>query len=271
MSDPLSLGQAVLLGIIQGLTEFLPVSSSGHLALAEAYLRIPGGGIGVAVLLHAGTLLAILLVFPDGWKRLVRGAFALLRSPFHPARWSQDARLAALVGCATIPGAVVGLTLEHRIETAFGDPRVVGGLLLVTAAILFATRRTGDGIGAVGFRVAWMVGLVQACAILPGISRSGSTIAVALLIGVARPAAAEFSFLAAIPLIAGSLVLTLPELGSDLSGGGAVSLVVGFITSFLVGWAALAWLVSLVRRGQLHWFGLYCAAVGVAVLVWPPA
>lgn len=270
MTDALSAGQAILLGIIQGLTEFLPVSSSGHLALAEAYLRIPGAGLAVVVLLHMGTLFAILLVFPTGWRRLLRGTWELLRNPFRaPSGWSPDIELAVKVACATIPGAVAGVLLEPRIASAFDDPRLVAVLLLVTALLLFATRRASPD-GAVGWRAAWVIGLVQACAILPGISRSGSTIATALLIGVARPAAAEFSFLAAIPLILGSLLVSLPELEASAANGGALALTLGFLASFAVGWAALVWLVRLVRRGQLHWFGFYCATVGLAVLLWPP-
>jgi undecaprenyl-diphosphatase len=270
MADPLTIGQAILLGVIQGLTEFLPVSSSGHLALAEAYLRISGGGIAVVVLLHAGTLLAILLVFPQGGRRLVLGGWELLRRPFAgPGGWSENGRLAAQVLCATVPGAFAGLFLAPRVEETFADPRLVGGLLLVTAALLFATRRATASAD-ITFRAAWIIGLVQACAILPGISRSGATITAALLVGVARPRAAEFSFLAAIPLIAGSLLVSLPDLDTSAAAGGVLPLIAGFATSFVVGWAALAWLVQLVRRGQLHWFGFYCAAVGLAVLVWPP-
>jgi undecaprenyl-diphosphatase len=270
MNDPLSAGQALLLGIIQGLTEFLPVSSSGHLALAESYFRIHGGGIAVAVLLHAGTLCAIVIVFPDGWRRLLKGALELIRHPFHgPSGWSADAILAAQVACASVPGALVGLTLAPRVEAAFADSRTVGTLLLVTAALLFLTRRVRTGAD-LTWKAAWVIGLAQACAILPGISRSGATIAAALLIGVSRPRAAEFSFLAVIPLIVGSLCISVPELGSSALEGNAGALVLGFAVSFLVGWAALAWLVRLVKRGQLHWFGFYCAAVGLAVLVWPP-
>jgi undecaprenyl-diphosphatase len=272
MGDLLTVGQAVLLGLVQGLTEFLPVSSSGHLALAQAYLGIEGSSIAVAVLLHAGTLLAISLVFRAGVLRLVRGGLDLLRHPLAgPAGWSADAVLAAKIVCATVPGAVVGLALESRVEAAFGDPRLVAGLLLGTAAILLFSRIRRPGGSDVGWRHAWLIGLAQAVAILPGISRSGTTITVALLLGIARPAAAEFSFLAAIPLILGSLVLNLPELERNAAGGETVALVLGFLTSFVVGWAALVWLIRLVRRGQLHWFAIYCAAVALVVFLWPPA
>lgn len=263
---------AVVLGVVQGLTEFLPVSSSGHLALAEAFLEVPGGGVAFAVLLHAGTLLAIGIVFRDGVFRLVRGG---LRLPLHlhrpPRGWPEEVQLAAKVVLATIPGAFVGLFLEDRIEAAFASPRVVGGLLWVTAALLFSTRRSGTGQRDISWRDAIMVGLAQSVAILPGISRSGSTIATALLLGVSRPKAAEFSFLAALPLILGSLVLELPELLETGREGGFAPLAIGFATSFLVGWAALLWLVKLVRRGALHWFAFYCIAAGAVAIFLAPA
>ena len=147
--------QAALLGVIQGLTEFLPVSSSGHLALAEAFLELPGAGVAFAVLLHAGTLLAIFLVFPDGIRRLVTGAFGLLRSPGNP---SEDSRLFLNVVLATIPGAFVGLFLEDRIESAFANPAAVGGLLLVTAVILLSTAKRPPGDGAVTWKTTWTWG-----------------------------------------------------------------------------------------------------------------
>ncbi|MCA9753939.1 MAG: undecaprenyl-diphosphate phosphatase [Gemmatimonadetes bacterium] len=265
MNEPVGVGIAALLGLIQGLTEFLPVSSSGHLALAQDLLGVPGGGIAFAVLLHAGTLLAIFLVFREGVWRLIRGGFSLLGSLFRPSRWSEDAHLAAAVVIATIPGALVGLFLESRIEAAFESTRVVALLLFVTAILLFSTRRA-RGERPVTLRDAAIIGVAQACAILPGISRSGATIATALLLGIARPRAAEFSFLAAIPLILGSVVLELPDLIRSGQDGGVASLVVGFVVSALVGWAALTWLVKLVRQGALHWFAGYCVAVGALAL-----
>jgi len=264
----MSIGVAILLGILQGLTEFLPVSSSGHLALAQSLLGIEAGGVAFAVLLHAGTLLAIGIVFREGVLELLRGALLLPAALFRPrSTWTRETLLAAKVACATIPGAVVGLFLEHRIEAVFASPKVVGLLLWVTAVLLFTTRSARRGERDVGWRDAWIIGLAQACAILPGISRSGATIATALLLGVARPKAAEFSFLAAIPLIAGSLVLELPELLESGRDGAGVALLAGFLASFLVGWAALVWLVRLVRQGAIHWFSIYCFLAGAAVLL----
>jgi undecaprenyl-diphosphatase len=256
--------QALLLGIVQGLTEFLPVSSSGHLALAEAFLGVRGGGVAFAVLLHAGTLLAIVLVFPRGVRALVVGGLAWLRVPRKP---SPEALFAAKVALATVPGGIVGLSLESRIEAAFSNPAAVGALLFVTAGFLLASRRAAGAGRDVGWRDALVIGGAQALAILPGVSRSGATICTALLLGVARPRAAEFSFLASLPLILGSVVLELPDLREASGNGGGAALGIGFATSFLVGWAALRWLLSLVRSGRLHWFAPYCMAVGLAALL----
>jgi undecaprenyl-diphosphatase len=259
--------KAVLLGLIQGLTEFLPVSSSGHLALAESFLSGTDGGVAFAVLLHAGTLLAILLVFARGLRELVVGG---LRLPLQLARplsaWRPDSIFAAKIVIATIPGAFVGLFLEHRIEAAFGSIAAVGALLLVTATFLFATRWAPEGDRDVTWTFAVLIGCAQAIAILPGISRSGATISAAMFLGVARPRAAEFTFLAAVPLILGSLVLELPELRDSAAAGGGWHLFLGFTTSFVVGWIALRWLVRLVRSGKLHWFAPYCAAIGLVAL-----
>ena len=264
----MGIGVAVLLGVLQGLTEFLPVSSSGHLALAQSFLDVEAGGVAFVVLLHAGTLLAIVIVFREGVLELLRGALLLPTALFRArSTWTRETLLAGKVACATVPGAAVGLFLEPRIEALFASPMVVGFLLWVTAVLLFSTRRARQGERDVGWRDAWIIGLAQACAILPGISRSGATIATALLLGVARPKAAEFSFLAAIPLIAGSLVLELPELVQSGRDGEGAALLAGFLASFLVGWAALVWLVRLVRQGAIHWFSIYCFLAGAVALL----
>ena len=259
---------ALWLGVVQGLTEFLPVSSSGHLALAESYLNVTEGGVAFVVLLHAGTLLAILIVFGRGLRELVVGGLAIPAQLTRPiAAWRPDAIFAAKVVVATIPGAIVGLSLEDHIDAAFGSVRIVGGLLLVTAAFLFATRWAVPRDREVSWADALWIGCAQAFAILPGISRSGATISAALFLGIARPRAAEFSFIAAVPLILGSLILEFPELRSSAAAGGGPALFVGFLTSFVTGWIALLWLVRLVRNGKLHWFAPYCAAAGIVALV----
>lgn len=266
MTGVLAWWQALFLGVVQGFTEFLPVSSSGHLALAEAFLDLPGAGVAFAVLLHAGTLLAILLVFPAGARDLVMGFLAWIRSPRHP---SPEARWAGYIAIATVPGGLVGLLLEDRIEQAFANPDAVAVLLFGTAALLLSTRRTRRREVGFTWKIALVIGCAQAVAILPGISRSGATISAALLLGVARPRAAEFSFLASVPLILGSVVLELPDLRASLGAGAGMALGVGFITSFLVGWVALRWLLGLVRNGRLHWFAPYCIVLGAVVLLVP--
>jgi undecaprenyl-diphosphatase len=269
MNEALAWWQALLLGIVQGLTEFLPVSSSGHLALAEAWLDAPGGGVAFAVLLHAGTLLAIVIVFSRPTQELIRGLLELPAQVGRPmADWSANSLLAAKVVVATIPGAIVGLAFSGFVEEAFANTRVVAGYLLVTGAILLATRWAPRGEGAVSWGNAFLIGWAQACAILPGISRSGVTISVAIFLGVGRRRAAEFSFLAAIPLILGSMIMELPGLLGS-SEGRVGPLALWFFSSFGVGWVALVWLLRVVRTGRLHWFAGYCLSVGLFVLVAP--
>ena len=254
--------------MLQGLTEFLPVSSSGHLALAESFLEVPGGGVALAVLLHAGTLLAIVIVFRAGIADLFRGVGLAPRALGRPPGEWPDATVRVLkIVVATIPGAAVGLLLEERIESAFASPAVVAGLLLVTGTFLFATRWAPDKEAEVGWKEAFLIGCAQAFAILPGISRSGATITAALFLGVARPRAAEFSFLAAIPLVLGSVLLEIPDLAAASARGAGPALFAGFTASFLVGWISLVWLLRLVRRGRLHWFAPYCWLAGAAALV----
>jgi undecaprenyl-diphosphatase len=260
--------QALVLGFVQGLTEILPVSSSAHLALAEAWLDAPGGA-GFAALVRAGTLLAIGLVLREPVRELVLGLVALPRSLGRPlADWNARALLAGKVVAATIPAAVVALLFRGSVERAYASTDAIAGYLIVTALVLGATRWAQEAARPVGWRSAMLVGWAQACAILPGLSRSGTTIAVALLLGVGRARAAEFSFLAAIPLILGSMMLDLRgvSVGSSAPSG---SLAAGFLASFAAGALALPWLLRAVRRGRVHWFAAWCIAAA-AVLAGVP-
>lgn len=270
VTDLLSWRHAFLLGALQGLTEFLPISSKGHLALAESLLHTAGGSLAFIVLLHVGTLLSILAVYPRGVLRLVRGTLRLPGSLGTPiADWHPEAVLAAKVTASAAPAGAFGLLLYKRIEGLFTSVELIGGLLLVTAALLLSTRWAKRGEADVSWRIAWIIGCAQAFALLPGISRSGTTIAAAILCGVARPRAAEFSFLSSVPLILGSFLLELPALHVSASAGAVPSFFVGFVTSFLVGCLALVFVVRLIHGGRLHWFSLYCAAAGFAGLLGP--
>lgn len=255
----------LVLAVLQGLTEYLPVSSSGHLVLSKEFL--PGGeqlsaDASLEVLLHVGTLLAVLLFYRKRFGRLVAGFFGKGDDVSH------QRRLAGQLVLATMPAVIVGFTIRNSLDGLFGSPYPAAGALLMTGCILWYSKRlptNGDSIGDLSWKGAFIIGLSQAFAILPGISRSGTTIVVGMRLGLSAEAAAAFSFLLSIPAILGAAVLKLPEL--DTSQGlevSTLSLAVG--TSFLVGWAALGLLVWITKRGKLHVFAPYCWVVGLAAL-----
>jgi undecaprenyl-diphosphatase len=271
--------QAALLGLLQGLTEFLPVSSSGHLLLAETLLQVQTqGGVLFDVLVHAGTLLAIVVVFRRDLGELLRSLAGLGRRPGRPAD-----RLLVNLFIGSLPALAVVLLLElipcgdHDLMRAVegtlrspsAAPLFTGACLLVTAALLACTLRARSADVQIGLGIALAIGAMQALALLPGVSRSGATIATALVLGVARPEAARFSFLLAIPAIGGAAAYEgLKLLGGGSAGGDPVIYLVGFLVSFLVGLASLVLLLRMVRRGQLAWFAPYCALLGLAAITW---
>lgn len=267
MTDAIAWWQALVLGVVQGLTEFLPVSSSGHLALMQWILRMEAGGVAFAVLLHLGTLVAVGIAYPRRFAELVVGGVRLPVALFRPRPgWTEAEAFAARIVVASIPGGIVGILLKDRIEAAFDSPAAVGAALLVTGALLMTTRGRTPGTRDVGFREAWIVGCAQAVAILPGISRSGTTIATALLLGVRRESAAEFSFMASVPLILGAGALEARHLAGGESGAGPAALAIGFVSAVVLGWVAIRWLVRLVRAGTFHRFAPYCWLVGILAL-----
>jgi undecaprenyl-diphosphatase len=248
--------ESVALAAIQGLTEFLPVSSSGHLALASAFMNIPAGSMAFEVVLHLGTLVAVLLVYG---KDLLSIAGGVLRG-------RRESGLTALsLVAASIPAGIVGVFLSDRIEAVFGMPLVVSLLMLLTGTVLFLTRFSPPGSGEPGMRRGVFIGLFQALAVLPGVSRSGMTISAGLFRGVGRAEAARFSFLLSVPAILGAAVLELPEAEWNTSFG---VLAAGFAVSALVGYGALKVLLRFVGAGALHRFCWYCWAIGGAGTVW---
>jgi len=262
-----TLWQAILLGILQGATEFLPVSSSGHLVIVPYLLGWPDPGLALDTILHLGTLVAILVYFWGDLWRLLRAALTSLRKRRLD---DPDARLAWALVVATIPGAVLGVLLEDFFEQLFGMPKAAAGFLLVTAALLliseyFAKRELP--LTAMSWWHALWIGLAQALAIVPGLSRSGSTIAAGLLLGYRREDATRFSFLLAVPIVLGSGLYQVYKLLR--AGMGMVQLQifgVGFIAAAITGYVAIAGLLMLVRRRSLWPFALYCAVFGMLVL-----
>lgn len=248
--------QILLLGVLQGVTEFLPVSSSGHLVLAESLmgLRTPEGP-ALEVVLHVGSMLSITVYYR---QRLIAVATGVLRRD--PAAW----RLIGNVVVAALPVLVVYPLLGKQIEAQFDSPRVAAALLCVTGLVLLSTRFAPRGVALPQPRSALGMGLAQALALLPGISRSGSTLAAARWQGLDPAGAAELSFLMVLPLLGGAALLHVPAaLAPDARAVLPLSsLAVGLAASAIVGYAALALLVRVFAGTRFHWFGAYCLAAG---------
>ncbi len=261
--DPFS---AFILGVVQALTEFLPVSSSGHLVLGQALLGVKSAGAAFEVAVHFGTLLSVLLVF----RRDVAALLASVLRGGHRGRWAAgEAELrmvvAIVVGC--VPAGVVGLAFRHELEAAFDSPRLVCVALLATGVVLLATRHARAREGDVTVAGAFTIGVAQAIAIIPGVSRSGSTIAMALFLGVERAQAARYSFLLSLPIILGATGLQASGLmSSPPSADMATALAIGVVVAFLAGVGALLLLLDFVRRGWFAHFGWYCLTVGAGGL-----
>ena len=255
--------QAIILGIVQGLTEFLPVSSSGHLQIAKELLGVElTDNISFDVALHAATVLSTMVVMRREIGQLFGGLFA------RPVTEAQRYVLKIVV--SMIPAAVVGVCFSDTIETLFSSLPFVGCMLLLTAALLtFAYCARPREKGDISFRDAFLIGCAQAAATMPGLSRSGSTIATGLLLGNRRESVARFSFLMVIPVILGKMLLDI--LSGDMTAAevDAVPLAAGFAAAFAVGALACRFMLGIVQRGKLIWFALYCAAAGLVSLLGP--
>ncbi len=265
--------KSIILGIIQGLAEFLPVSSSGHLVIAERLLALNQPGMLFDVMLHFGTLLAVFVIFR---KRLLSLIFGICR------RNPEDLRYAGYIILASIPTAVIGIGFKDQIESLFENPRVVCAALLVTGVILFCTRFSKapefeeSKASSMNWKRALAAGTVQGLACIPGISRSGSTISSMLFLGVNRKYAGEFSFLMSIPAVGGAALLELKDWiscrGVDSaecihSGNLDLALLAGIAAAFISGVIALKWLLGFVQKGKLHYFAWYVWAAGILGLI----
>lgn len=252
--------QAILLGIIQGLTEYLPVSSSGHLTIASSFMDVEGAdNLAFTVAVHVATVLSTLVIF---WKQIVW----IFRDLFKFS-WNEGTSYAALIALSMIPVGIVGVFFKDAVEEIFGSGLlIVGIMLLLTAALLsfsyFAKPRQKEKIS---FKDAFIIGLAQACAVMPGLSRSGSTIATGLLLGDKKEKLAQFSFLMVIPPILGEALLDVLKAVKGEEAFGDISvlpLVVGFIAAFVSGCLACRLMINLVKKGKLIYFAVYCAIVG---------
>ena len=258
--------QALILGILQGLTEFLPVSSSGHLAIVSNLFGIDGeSNLTFTIVVHVATVCSTLLVL---WKEIDWLLKGILKF-----KMNDEMRYFFNILISMIPVGIVGLFFKDAVEEIFGEGMlVVGIMLLVTAALLsFAYFYKPRVSREITLRDAFVIGLAQAVAVLPGLSRSGSTIATGLLIGNKKEKLAQFSFLMVIPPILGELLLDGKKIVEGAAAGqGDVSLMalaVGFVAAFISGALACKWMINVVRRGKLIYFAIYCAIMGITVLL----
>lgn len=262
MNETIGWVDAALLGILQGVTEFLPISSSGHLVLGRALLGFAKPQLLFDILVHMGTLVAVLAVYgKDAW----RIAKAWLLSLIGRNEDRISLRTAWLIIFASLPAGVVGIFFDDFIESLFANPRMTSAGLLATGTLLFFSKfpkTSGKSEAEISWHDALIIGLFQSLAIIPGISRSGSTITSALFRGIDREMAARFSFLLSIPAIGGAFVLKAKHL-ADVSPSDTIPLIVGTLAAAAAGVIALRWLLRLVRRGNFRGFAYYCWAVGI--------
>ena len=254
--------EAIILGIIQGLTEFLPVSSSGHLELAKAIFgdtSVPQESLTFTVVLHAATALSTIVVFRKEIAEIFRGLFQF--------KWNEEMQFSVKIILSMIPAVVIGLAFEKELESFFGGKiLLVGFMLLVTAVLLLLADKAKNTNKSVSFKNAVIIGISQAIAMLPGISRSGATISTSVLLGVDRTRAARFSFLMVVPLILGKVAKDILSGDINFQSSEIIPFSAGFIAAFISGLLACTWMIALVKRSKLSYFSLYCAIVGLIAI-----
>jgi len=266
--------EALILGIIQGLTEYLPVSSSGHLAIGQYLFHVdPEKALDFTIIVHIATVLSTCLIL---WKEIV-----WLFKDLFKFKWNDGTKYVVNILISMIPVMIVGLFFKDKVETVFGSGLLIVGIcLLITAALLafsyFAKPREKEHISPLH---AFVIGIAQACAVLPGLSRSGSTIATGLLLGNKKEKLAQFSFLMVIPPILGEALLDAKDLFfpsaeevTAITASAATPtwvLLIGFFAAFGTGCFACKWMINIVKKGKLIWFAVYCAIVGILAIVLP--
>lgn len=254
--------EAIILGIVQGLTEFLPVSSSGHLEIVKELLNVEAQepNLLMTVVLHAATALSTIVIFRKDIKEILVGLVQF--------KWNEEFKFSLKIILSMVPAACVGLLFEDEIEQLFGGQiLLVGSMLLITGLLLFLADKAKKTDQKVNFSNALVIGISQAIAILPGISRSGATISTSVLLGVDREKAARFSFLMVVPLILGKMSKDI--LSGDLlvDNSGILPLSLGFIAAFITGLVACKWMIKLVKNSQLKYFAYYCFIIGSITII----
>ncbi len=255
--------EALILGIIQGLTEFLPVSSSGHLEIAKALLgdtSVAEQSMLTTIVLHGATALATLAVFRKEVAEIFRGLFQF--------KWNDEAKFSVKIIISMVPAALVGVLFEEQLEILFEDQiLLVGFMLLITGGLLLLADRAKTTDKDVSNTNAFIIGISQAIAILPGISRSGATISTSVLLGIDRTKAARFSFLMVVPLILAKIGKDILSGGISLENANAFPLSIGFVAAFVTGLLACTWMIKLVQKSKLSYFAYYCFAIGIIAIV----
>ena len=255
--------EALILGLVQGLTEFLPVSSSGHLEIGTVLLNIEvKENLSFTVLVHFATVLSTITVFYKDIKQLLAGLFQF--------KWNEETRYISKILLSMLPVLVVGLLFREELESLFtGNLLLVGSALIVTAMLLISTQLVKPGNKKIPFLDAFIMGIAQAVATVPGISRSGATISTGLLLKNGRSEVAQFSFLMVLLPIIGAGLLDILSFSSSTSevGISTGSLIIGFLAAFISGYLACRWMINLIKKGNLYWFAIYCAIIGIISII----
>ena len=254
---------AIILGIIQGLTEFLPVSSSGHLEIFKVVLgdnKLPNESLLMTVILHFATACSTIVVFRDDIKDLILGLFSFEKND---SFW-----FSVKIILSMVPAVFVGFFFESEIESLFnGNLTIVGAMLILTGALLFLADKAKPSEKKISFSSSLLVGIAQAIAIVPGISRSGATISSAVILGIDKENAAKFSFLMVVPLIIGKVIKDITCTETIINNESFLPLIIGFIFAFITGMIACKWMIKLVKNSKLKYFSIYCFLVGIFSII----
>lgn len=262
--------KAIVLGVIQGFTEFFPISSSGHLVIAEHLMSFNRGGLAFEVFVHFGSLLAVVWIFRKEIFQMITATPAIfkLASPELADEKKSYALLDLYIIIASIPAALIGIAFEDQIAMIFEDHAFAFGMLFITGLIVWSSRYAPEKGRAIRAGSSFLIGCAQAVAILPGISRSGSTIVTALWLGITREQAAKFSFLMSVPVIFGATVLKTHDIFvNPLPQSDLGYLFLATLAAMISGYFAIRWLLAIIRRKKMEWFGIYCMVVSLAGLM----